>query len=100
MFRFKEIRQTPVSGRGLVYKISLTDSLKDYTKVLTTYTPQEKERLDLVAHKFYGDFTLWWIIAKANGIRGKTALEPGIRIRIPGNVSQIVGKFVEMNKSG
>ena len=57
-------------------------------------------RLDNIAHKFYGDFTLWWIIAKANGIRGKTALEPGIRIRIPGNVSQIVGKFVEMNKSG
>ena len=28
--------------------------------------PKVGERLDLLAHKFYGDSNLWWIIAKAN----------------------------------
>ena len=84
MYRFKEIRQSPVVGRGSVYKISLTDSLKDYTKVLTTYTPQEKERLDLVAHKFYGDSSKWFVIAKANKeIKGNLYATPGKSLVIP-----------------
>ena len=28
-------------------------------------------RLDNLAYQYYGDVSLWWIIAKANGIRGK-----------------------------
>ena len=54
-------------------------------------------RLDVIANTFYGDHTMWWIIAKANGIKGKTALEPGKRIRIPGNVTSIIQKFRELN---
>ena len=30
-------------------------------------------------------------------IKGKTALEPGKRIRIPGNVTSIIQKFRELN---
>ena len=55
MKRFKEIRTQRVFGRGKVYKISLTDSFKDKVQILTTYTPKEKERLDLIADKFYDD---------------------------------------------
>ena len=58
------------------------------------------DRLDNIAFSFYEDVTFWWIIAKANGIRGKMALEPGTLIRIPGNVSQILGKFRNLNKVG
>ena len=54
-------------------------------------------RLEVMANTFYGDQSLWWIIAKANGIRGKTALEPGKRLRIPGNVTSIIQKFIELN---
>jgi len=28
--------------------------------------PRYGERLDLLSYKFYGDVTLWWLIAKAN----------------------------------
>ena len=76
----------------------------------TTYYPQipignsdtfiftkEGDRLDNLAYTHYGDNTLWWIIAKANGIRGKIALEPGIPLRIPGNVISIVEKFRQIN---
>ena len=35
------------------------------------------DRLDTLAHRYYGDITLWWVIAKANGIKGKIALDIG-----------------------
>ena len=78
----------------------------------TTYYPQipignsdtfiftkEGDRLDNLADTYYGDNTLWWIIAKANGIRGKIALEPATPLRIPGNAIAIVEKFRHINKS-
>ena len=57
-------------------------------------------RLDTMAHKFYGDVSLWWIIAKANGIRGQVAFKPGTLLRIPGNISEILGNFRKLNNSG
>ena len=84
MRRFKEIKKTSAVARGQVYKISLTDSLEDDTQILTTYTPQEKERLDLVAHKFYGDSSKWFVIAKANKeIKGNLYTTPGKPLVIP-----------------
>ena len=56
------------------------------------------ERLDTLAHKYYGDVSLWWIIAKANGINGKLGLDPSIEIRIPQNVTDILDKFTQLNK--
>jgi phage tail protein X len=42
------------------------------------------ERLDLLAYAFYGDVTLWWAIAAANGL-GKGSLYVPINslLRIP-----------------
>ena len=64
------------------------------------YRTTTGDRLDNLAHTFYEDVTLWWIIAKANGIKGKMVLDPGTLVRIPGNVSQIIGNFHNKNKSG
>ena len=57
-------------------------------------------RLDTMAHKFYGDVSLWWVIAKANGVRGQVAFKPGTLLRIPGNISEILGNFRKLNNSG
>jgi nucleoid-associated protein YgaU len=84
MKRFKETRIQRVFGRGDVYKISLTDSFKDNTQMLTTYTPKEKERLDLIADKFYDDSSKWFIIARANKeVRGNIYAPPGKALVIP-----------------
>ena len=61
---------------------------------------KEGDRLDKLAHSYYGDNTLWWIIAKANGIRGKIALEPATPLRIPGKITRIIDKFNRLNKIG
>ena len=78
----------------------------------TTYYPQipvgnsdtfiftkEGDRLDNLAYTHYGDNTLWWVIAKANGLRGKIALEPATPLRIPGNVISIIEKFRQINST-
>tara|TARA_B100001059_G_C17827057_1_gene582049 strand:- start:930 stop:1229 length:300 start_codon:yes stop_codon:yes gene_type:complete len=58
------------------------------------------DRVDSLASKYYGDNTLWWIIAKANGIRGKIALSPATLLRIPSDVETIVQRFIELNQEG
>ena len=84
MKRFKETRINRVRGRGSVYKISLTDSFPINTSILTTYTPQEKERLDMIADKFYGDSSKWYVIAKANKeVKGNLYATPGKNLVIP-----------------
>jgi len=85
MRRFKETRIQRVIGRGDVYKISLTDTLdRARTQVLTTYTPKEKERLDLIANKHYNDSSKWYIIARANKeVKGNIYAPPGKALIIP-----------------
>ncbi len=48
------------------------------------YTVAQKDRIDALAQRFYGDSTLWWIIALANDLRLlPTDLTANARIRIP-----------------
>ena len=61
---------------------------------------KEGDRLDNLAHKYYSDNTLWWVIAKANDIKGKSALKPGENLRIPLNIQRIIEDFRNVNKSG
>ena len=58
------------------------------------------DRLDTMAYRFYKDTSLWWIIAKANGIRGKTALEIGKVIRIPSDIINTIEEFNSINEGG
>lgn len=43
----------------------------------------QAERVDLLAHDFYGDSELWWIILLANDIEFPNQLREGLTIRIP-----------------
>jgi hypothetical protein len=53
------------------------------------------ERLDLLADKFYGDITMWWIIAAANGIgKGSLYVPANTIIRVPAAAS--AQKYLEM----
>jgi len=56
------------------------------------------DRFDMLAHEFYSDVTLWWIIAKANVlINGSLAVEPGIKLRIPIDTEKILNEFYQLN---
>jgi nucleoid-associated protein YgaU len=55
------------------------------------------DRLDLLSHKYYGDQTLWWIIAVANDL-GKHGMivPPGRQLRIPTELSKIQSLYREL----
>lgn len=55
--------------------------------------------LDTLAYKYYGDPTLWWIIALANGIgKARMSVAPGLQLRIPVNINEILVKFHNLNQ--
>jgi nucleoid-associated protein YgaU len=57
-----------------------------------------EDRLDLIAHDFYGDSTLWWVIAMVNNLEGDSMFPPtGIQLRIPANVSDLLNAFNKAN---
>ena len=49
----------------------------------------DKQRLDHIAYKTYGDSALWWIIASASGIGWALQCPPGTVLRIPTDLNQI-----------
>ena len=56
------------------------------------------DRIDALAYQYYGDTSLWWIISKANGIRGQMGLKPGTLLRIPQDVTRIIENFNTINE--
>jgi hypothetical protein len=57
------------------------------------------DRYDNLADQFYSDHTLWWVIASANNSqRASLIVEPGIQIRIPGNIDIIISNYNKANK--
>jgi hypothetical protein len=58
----------------------------------------ETDYLDTLAFKYYGDPSLWFFIALANNIgKGRLSVEPGLQLRIPGNLSNWLSEFDRMN---
>jgi len=79
--------------------------------ILTTIYPQirhrdddifiissDSDRLDTLAFKFYKDPNLWWVIGQANHIGlGGFDVPPGMQLRIPRNVSEILSNLASAN---
>ena len=77
--------------------LPIIKDLNGRRKYLTTFVPffdksdndiyvitDDSDRLDLLANQFYGDITVWPIIATANNIGlGSLNIEPGKQLRIP-----------------
>lgn len=55
---------------------------------------QGGDRLDTIAYQFYGDSSLWWIIASANNIHDATfAVKEGTILRVPENYNEILNSI-------
>lgn len=52
---------------------------------------QQGDRLDSIAHKFYGDSRYWWILAAANNIHNAPlGIESGLVLRVPKNPVEVL----------
>jgi phage tail protein X len=58
------------------------------------------DRYDLLALNYYGDSSLWWVIAVANPniSLGTLIIPEGAQIRIPGNFTRTIENFNIINK--
>ena len=60
----------------------------------TYIVAQTGDRLDTLAYQYFGDQSLWWIIASANNIHDASfAVEDGTILRIPKDYLQIINNF-------
>ena len=60
--------------------------------------PKFGDRLDNLAHKYYGDVSLWWIIAKANNLdTAEIGLNVEKQIRIPMEIEVILNRLKAMS---
>lgn len=56
------------------------------------------DRLDNLAHKYYGRASYWWIIARANNIgNGDFTVPIGKQLRIPQDVTSIIDEYNALN---
>ena len=82
--------------RYRVYKPTMYPSIpmKDSD---TFIAPVVGEKLENLANRFYGDGTLWWIIAKANNINDSTVISNTLkRVRIPTEIQEVLQKLDEL----
>tara|TARA_Y100001972_G_scaffold101329_1_gene126153 strand:- start:5194 stop:5514 length:321 start_codon:yes stop_codon:yes gene_type:complete len=59
------------------------------------------DRFESLAFRFYGDVTLWWVIAISNpdvADFSSIFLPVGSQIRIPQNISPIIDSYNELNR--
>ena len=57
------------------------------------------DRLDLLANKYYGDPSMWWIIATANNLNDANFfVGEGKQLRIPSNISKILNDLEKINR--
>jgi len=48
------------------------------------YVTTQGDRLDLLAQRYFGSVTQWWVISEANNLEVLSYdLEPGVQLRIP-----------------
>lgn len=56
------------------------------------------DRLDILAYNYYGDVSLYWIIASANNLPGDSLVPPlGQQLRIPTNTERIINQYLDLN---
>lgn len=81
-------RRIYASSPGLSKKIR--DGIKNGNIQFITKVISGGERLDTLAGIQYGNSSLWWIIAAANGIGYGMQIQEGRELIIPINLQQII----------
>ena len=80
MERYLSLEDNTVISRSLV---SVRRGVRNGSIPFSFHVLKDGERLDQLSHSFYGDSTLWWIIAAASDIGWWLQVPPGTVLRIP-----------------
>jgi nucleoid-associated protein YgaU len=80
-----------------VYKTTIYPVIVPQDSDLQVISNSE-DYLDSLALKYYGDPSLFWIIALANNLgKGRLSVPPGLTLRIPVDVGQVMIDYNQLN---
>jgi len=97
MKRYENILKEKRFDGQRVYKTTRYPNILPRTEDII-YISNDGDYLDSLSYKFYGDPTLWWIVALANNLgQGKMSVEPGLQLRIPVNINEILSDYSALN---
>jgi len=97
MNRYENIpTKTNDNGKRVTRSVLYPPIPRQLSDIYLITTPGD--RLDLLSYKYYGSVGYWWIIAEANGIgKGSLTIPPGLQLRVPTQVSDIVASYEQLN---
>jgi len=91
MQRYDNIGTQIKQGKGLVYNSVVLPYVEPVDTDILIMTV-DGDRLDLLAQHYFGDATLWWVIATANNLTDiDLKLKAGTQLRIPSDINRIAG---------
>lgn len=97
--RYKNIEKLKTDSGRRYYKNAIYPEVpisEDDIYIITT----GGDRYDTLANQFYGDSTLWWVIASANTSKTDSLVtKPGVQLRIPNNPQSAVLQFNTVNEN-
>jgi len=98
MNRYENIPQKKSEdGKRVIRSVLYPPIPRKESDIYIRTAPQD--RVELIAHQYYGDVSLWWLIAEANGIgKGTFAIPPGTLLRIPQDYSNILSEYQLLNE--
>ena len=81
--RYENIKTILKTGKGKVYDSTLLSYVEPTDTDIVILTTMG-DRLDLLANEYYGDSTMWWVIAIKNNLTDiDLTMQGGIQLRIP-----------------
>ena len=58
------------------------------------------DRYDTLAQQFYGDSSLWWVIASANNSKKDGLIvEAGVQLRVPYDATAAIALYEDLNQN-
>ena len=96
--RYKEARIKVNSDNKVRYfKPSLYQDIEEKDSDVV-HVVRPGERLDLLAHRFYGDVGLWWVISRANRLDpSDVGLKAATQLRVPTDIGDVLRKYKAVN---
>lgn len=70
-------------------RVKLYNAVRNNEISSTVYITNQGDRLDRLAGQFYGDGTLWWVIAAASGIGWFLQIPAGVILYIPTSINDV-----------
>lgn len=97
--RFKNIEKLRTKDGKNYYKNVIYPEIPETEDDFYVITTGE-DRYDILAQEFYGDSSLWWVIASANNVnKDSIVVRQGIQLRIPASPVEAKLSFERVNKN-